>query len=538
MKDFARLFTELDETNKTNEKVSVLKNYFISVSDEDKIHTLALFTGRKPKRQINSTFLKLWAMEISSIPQWLFEESYQVVGDLGETIALLLPDTDGSNEKPLSEWISEINTLGSLTEEGRKEWLINSWNIMSRQERFVFNKILTGSFRVGVSQNLIIKALAEISGLDAATLTHRIMGNWDPASFSFYDLMQEQDASDDASRPYPFCLAYAIQETSDKQKTAEEIGEELRDPQLWQAEWKWDGFRAQAIHRDGKIFIWTRGEDLATDKFPELHNFLFDLPEGTVLDGEAICFSEGQPMPFNVLQTRIGRKNLTKKILAESPMVFIAYDCLEFAGDDIRSMPLKHRRSVLEKLHQHSSYKEIFRLSPVINFKSWQELYELRLTSRENHAEGFMLKKLDSVYQTGRKRGDWWKWKVDPLSVDAVMVYAQKGHGRRADLYTDYTFAVWDGDKLVPFAKAYSGLTDKEIRQVDYFVKRNTLEKFGPVRTVKPQLVFEIGFEGINKSTRHKSGVALRFPRILRWRQDKKMEDADTIETLRSMLDA
>ncbi|RXF71844.1 ATP-dependent DNA ligase [Arcticibacter tournemirensis] len=536
MKDFAQLFSSLDETNKTNEKVSILKEYFISVPDADKIQTLALFTGRKPKRQINSTLVKLWAMEMADIPQWLFEESYQVVGDLGETIALLLPESEGTQDRSLAEWIAEINGLGSLTDEERKNWLKASWNMMDQQERFVFNKILTGSFRVGVSQNLIIKALSEISGLEPATLTHRIMGNWDPLTFSFYDLLQKEDASDDISRPYPFCLAYAIQETSDQTKTAEEMEIALGAPDQWQAEWKWDGIRAQAIHRAGKIFIWTRGEELATDKFPELHMFLSGLPEGTVLDGEAICFADGKPLPFNVLQTRIGRKNLSKKVLEASPIAFIAYDCLELAGDDIRSMPLRHRRSVLEMLHVKSEFKDVFRLSPVVPFDSWQQLYDLRLRAREHQVEGFMLKKKESVYQTGRKRGDWWKWKVDPLSVDAVMIYAQKGHGRRADLYTDYTFAVWDGDKLVPFAKAYSGLTDQEIRQVDNFVKRNTLEKFGPVRTVTPSLVFEIGFEGINKSTRHKSGVALRFPRILRWRRDKKIEDADNLDTLKALL--
>ena len=536
MRDFARLFSLLDETNKTNDKVGVLKDYFISVADDDKIQTLALFTGRKPKRQINSTQIRVWAMEMSGIPQWLFEESYQVVGDLGETIALLLPEPEGTQDRSLSAWIAEINQLGQLAEEERKTWLQNAWSVMDQQERFVFNKILTGSFRVGVSQNLIIKALSEISGLEPATLTHRIMGNWDPLSFSFYDLMQGEDASDDISRPYPFCLAYAIQETSDQKKSAVEMEQALGDPEKWQAEWKWDGIRAQAIKRAGKIFIWTRGEELATDKFPELHPFLTELPDGTVLDGEAICFADGKPLPFNVLQTRIGRKNLSKKVLSESPMAFIAYDCVELAGDDIRSMPLSHRRSVLEHLHHNSSFQDVFRLSPIVSFSSWQQLYDLRLTARENQAEGFMLKKKESVYQTGRKRGDWWKWKIDPLSVDAVMIYAQKGHGRRADLYTDYTFAVWDGDKLVPFAKAYSGLTDQEIKKVDYFVKRNTLEKFGPVRTVTPALVFEIGFEGINRSTRHKSGVALRFPRILRWRHDKKIEEADTIETLRALL--
>ncbi|MEO8796057.1 MAG: ATP-dependent DNA ligase [Daejeonella sp.] len=536
MKEFARLFSLLDETNKTNEKVRILKEYFNNVSDEDKIQTLALFTGRKPKRQINATLVRTWAMELANIPVWLFEESYQVVGDLGETIALLLPKGKGSQDKSLSDWISEINSLGTFSEEEKKEWLIDSWESMDQQERFVFNKLLTSSFRVGVSQNLIIKALAEISGLETSVLTHRIMGNWDPSTFNYQDLVHPDDGSADISRPYPFYLAYAIQDTSDQSKSAEEMEQALGETNNWQAEWKWDGIRAQAIHREGEIFIWSRGEDLATEKFPELHPFLLELPSGTVLDGEAICFSDNCPLPFALLQTRIGRKNLTKKILEESPMAFIAYDCLEFQGEDIRHLPLQQRREKLQILHANSNYKDQFRLSPIVNFETWEDLYELRKRSREEYAEGFMLKKLDSPYLVGRKRGDWWKWKVDPLSIDAVMIYAQKGHGRRADLYTDYTFAVWNQDKLVPFAKAYSGLTDKEIRQVDNFVKRNTLEKFGPVRTVKPHLVFEIGFEGINQSSRHKSGVALRFPRILRWRQDKKIEDADTLETLKEFL--
>ena len=536
MKAFAQLFTSLDETNKTNEKVRVLKEYFTNVTDEDKIQTLALFTGRKPKRQINSTLIKTWAMEMANIPQWLFEESYQVVGDLGETIALLLPKGDETQNKPLTKWIAEINSLSKLSEEEKKQWLLSSWISMDQQERFVFNKIMTGSFRVGVSQNLIVKALSDLSGLETSVLTHRIMGNWDPATFNFSQLIQAEDGSEDISRPYPFYLAYAIQETSSQSKTAGEVETALGNTSNWQAEWKWDGIRAQAIKRNGEIFIWSRGEDLATDKFPELHPFLSALPDGTVLDGEAICFADNCPLPFSVLQTRIGRKNLTKKILTESPMAFIAYDILEHEGNDIRHLPLEERRILLEHLHHESTYQDIFRLSPIVDFASWGELFELRKRSREEYAEGFMLKKRDSSYLVGRKRGDWWKWKVDPLSIDAVMIYAQKGHGRRADLYTDYTFAVWDQDKLVPFAKAYSGLTDKEINQVDYFVKRNTLEKFGPVRTVKPQLVFEIGFEGINRSSRHKSGVALRFPRILRWRQDKKIEEADTIETLKEFL--
>lgn len=536
MKAFAQLFLSLDETNKTNEKVKVLKEYFTTVPDTDKMHMLALFTGRKPKRQINSTLVRHWAIEASNIPAWLFEESYHVVGDLAETMALLMPQSNESSSKTLTEWIAEINALGDKTEEQKKEWLLNSWAMLDNQERFVFNKLLTGSFRVGVSQNLVIKALADISGLEAAVLTHRIMGNWMPETLQFVQLMEDQDPAENISRPYPFFLAYPIQETSEKQKTPDEVGAALGDAADWQAEWKWDGIRAQMIKRGGEIFIWSRGEDLATEKFPELHPFLNALPDGTVIDGEILSFQNGLPMPFNVLQTRIGRKNLSKKILEDSPVAVIAYDCLEYKGEDIRPKTQSQRRVILEELQAATPYPEVFRISALIKFDRWNELGTIRGQSRAMIAEGIMLKRKSAAYQVGRRRGDWWKWKIDPLSVDAVMIYAQKGHGRRADLYTDYTFAVWDGDKLVPFAKAYSGLTDAEINKVDYFIKRNTIEKFGPVRTVKPELVFEIGFEGINKSTRHKSGIALRFPRILRWRHDKPKEEADTLESLKALL--
>jgi DNA ligase-1 len=537
MRAFAQLFLSLDETNKTNEKVKVLKDYFNSVPDTDKMHMLALFTGRKPKRIINSTQVRTWATEITNIPIWLFEESYHVVGDLAETMALLMPqNTTSTSNKTLTDWIGELNELSAKTEEERKLWLIDSWAMLDTQERFVFNKLLTGSFRVGVSQSLVIKALADITKLDAATLTHRIMGNWVPETYTYEQLVQEQGAADDISRPYPFFLAYPIQETSEVQKSADDLKSALGDAADWQAEWKWDGIRAQLIKREGKIFIWSRGEDLATEKFPELHPFLNDLPDGTVLDGEILSFQNGLPMPFNVLQTRIGRKNLSKKILEDSPVALIAYDCLEYAGEDIRTKTQSERREILERLQSATQFPEIFRISALISFNSWDDLATVRTQSRAMVAEGIMLKRKNATYQVGRKRGDWWKWKIDPLSVDAVMIYAQKGHGRRADLYTDYTFAVWDGDKLVPFAKAYSGLTDAEINKVDYFIKRNTLEKFGPVRTVKPELVFEIGFEGINRSTRHKSGIALRFPRILRWRHDKPKEEADTLENLKALL--
>lgn len=536
MKAFAQLFEALDETNKTNEKVRALKNYFVNVPDSDKMHMLALFTGRRPKRQINSTLMRNWAIEASGIPVWLFEESYQVVGDLAETMALLLPGSSLGSNKTLTEWIAEINALGDKTEQEKKLWLLASWAMLDSRERFVFNKILTGGFRVGVSQNLVVKALADMAGLDAITLTHRLMGSWLPETYDYQQLVQSHGTDDDISRPYPFFLAYPIQGTSEKQRSILELQHTLGQASLWQAEWKWDGIRAQMIKRGGRIFIWSRGEDLATDKFPELHPPLEALPDGTVLDGEILSFRDGSPLPFNLLQTRIGRKNLSKKILEESPVAVIAYDCLEYNGEDIRTRSQSERRMLLAGLHSSTPYPEIFRLSPLISFNSWHELAARRNESRAMIAEGIMLKRKTASYQVGRRRGDWWKWKIDPLSVDAVMIYAQKGHGRRADLYTDYTFAVWDGDTLVPFAKAYSGLTDQEISKVNNFIKRNTLEKFGPVRTVKPELVFEIGFEGINQSARHKSGVALRFPRILRWRQDKPKEEADTLDTLKGFL--
>jgi DNA ligase-1 len=537
MRNFANLFTSLDETNKTNEKVKVLKDYFNAVPDSDKMHMLALFAGRRPKRQINATLVRKWAIEASNIPAWLFEESYHVVGDLAETMALLMPQHSGDSNKTLTEWISEINALADKTEEEKKVWLMESWAILDSSERFVFNKLLTGSFRVGVSQSLVVKALSEITGINAPALTHRIMGSWMPETYSYAQLIQDEDPASDVSRPYPFFLAYPIQETSEKQRSAEELRELLGSEEGWQAEWKWDGIRSQIIKRAGEIFIWSRGEDLATDKFPELHPFINALPDGTVIDGELLSFRNGQPLPFNVLQARIGRKNVSKKILEESPVAIIAYDCMEYAGEDIRYKPQSERRQILEKLQAETPYPDVFNISPLIDFTTWENLEATRSRSRAMIAEGIMLKRKSAAYQVGRKRGDWWKWKIDPLSVDAVMIYAQKGHGRRADLYTDYTFAVWDGDKLVPFAKAYSGLTDAEINKVDYFVKRNTLEKFGPVRTVKPELVFEIGFEGINWSTRHKSGIALRFPRILRWRHDKVKEEADTLETLKGFLE-
>jgi DNA ligase 1 len=529
MQQFADLVTKLGTSTKTNDKLNALVDYFAVANDKDKVWVIAIFSGRRPKRAVNTTQLATYAVEMINLPFWLFEESYHTVGDLAETITLLLPEKTSKepNTKPLHYYIEQLKAIEKEVEEVRKQFIIDCWMEMDYAERFVFNKLITGGFRIGVSQRLMVNALAKTVQLEPSVIAHRISGNWDPSSVSFDGLLSEHATVTDWSKPYPFFLAYAIE-----QNNIEELGE----PNDWQAEWKWDGIRGQVIKRNGELFVWSRGEELMTEKFPEYHSLQKLLPEGVAIDGEIIPSIDKKPLPFALLQTRIGRKNVTKKQLQQAPIAFFAYDLLEFNGEDWRERTLEDRRSKLEEVVASVDHPTLV-ISPIVAFENWQQLAELRKGSREMGAEGFMLKRKHSTYQVGRKRGDWWKWKIDPLVIDAVMIYAQKGAGRRSNLYTAYTFAVKDGDNLVPFTRAYSGLTDKEFAQVDSFVKRNAIEKFGPVRTVKPDLVFEIAFEGIAASNRHKSGVALRFPRINRWRKDKKPDEINTLEDLKKMLE-
>ncbi|MES1222446.1 MAG: ATP-dependent DNA ligase, partial [Bacteroidota bacterium] len=503
MKAFADLIIKLGTSTKTNEKLDALSHYFATADDADKVWVIALFTGRRPKRVVNSSYLQLWCLEITNLTAWLFEECYNTVGDLAETIALLLPAPKQQfANSSLSFIIRKLIDIEKETEVVKKEFVTSTWMQLDKNERFVFNKLLTGNFRIGVSQKTIVNALAKTVNLESSIIAHRISGNWDPANVLFNDLLGEQSSSIDFSKPYPFYLAYALSDD------VSSLGNENE----WQAEWKWDGIRGQVIKRNGEIFVWSRGEELMTEKFPEYTVLKDLLPDGTVLDGEIIPSIEEKPLPFALLQTRIGRKNITKKNLQDAPIAFFVYDLLEYNGNDFRVQPLEKRRTLLEEIVSTVNHPVLL-VSPVINFSDWEQLSNIRKSSRDMGAEGIMLKRKSSSYQVGRKTGDWWKWKIDPLVIDAVMIYAQKGHGRRSNLYTDYTFAVKDGDKLVSFAKAYSGLTDKEFAEIDFFVKRNSIEKFGPVRTVKPELVFEIAFEGIAASNRHKSGVAIRFPR-------------------------
>jgi DNA ligase 1 len=529
VKAFAALFASLDETTKTNQKVDAMVAYFKSVPPEDAIWAIQFLIGRRVKRLIERRKLIDWAIEAAAVPPWLFDESYQAVGDLAETIALLLPEPEGSTDLPLHYWVEErLLPLQNWNDEHRHDSLIGAWREMNGEQRFVWNKLITGAFRVGVSQSLVVRALASVSGLEPAVISHRLMGDWVPTPAQYQQIIAKDADDADVSRPYPFFLAYPLE------TPLAELGEISE----WQVEWKWDGIRSQLIRRKWRTFLWSRGEELVTERFPELESLGGLLPEGTAIDGEVLPWMVGKPMPFAMLQRRIGRKVLGPKILADVPVVLIAYDLLEWNGEDIREQPIERRREKLAELVESLKSTGRIRLSPTISAANWEELTRVRQEARERGVEGFMLKRRGSPYRVGRKRGDWWKWKVEPFSVDAVLIYAQPGSGRRASLFTDYTFGVWDNGTLVPFAKAYSGLTDEEIHKVDAFVRRNTVEKFGPVRSVKPELVFELAFEGIQKSPRHRSGIAVRFPRMARWRTDKKPEDADSLEMIRALLDA
>jgi DNA ligase-1 len=530
MKQFAELIEKLDSTNKTNQKVAALADYFALAREQDKLWTMAILSHRRPPRPVNTTLLRAYAAELAEIPLWLFEESYHIVGDLAESIALVVPNDEHTSDKSLSTILDELVLLKAKTEFEKKEYVQQMWMQLDYYSRFVFTKLLTGSFRIGISQKLMTKALSQVTAVPEDELAYRLMGNWTPYDITFDEFVYGRNEQAYVSKPYPFYLAYAL----------ENEVHELGDVADWAAEHKWDGIRGQVIFRKNEIFIWSRGEELVTEKYPEIAALASVLPEGTVIDGEILPFVDGQIGLFNELQTRIGRKDVSKAILAKVPVIFKAYDLLEFGGEDVRNLSYDRRRTLLEALVQDTNHPAL-QLSYQMSFSSWEEVSAERNLSRDKRSEGLMLKKKSAPYQVGRKKGDWWKWKTAPLTIDAVLTYAMRGHGRRTNLFTDYTFALWQtneqGEKeLVTVAKAYSGLTDKEFAQVDNIIKRTTLERFGPVRSVEPTLVFELAFEGIAFSNRHKSGVAVRFPRILRWRHDKKIADANTLDDLKALI--
>src|SRR5215203_4211117 len=527
MKRFAQLFTEIDSTTRTNEKVDAISRYFTVAAPEDAAWAVYFLSGGRPKRLVPVRKVAGWAMDESSIPPWLFEESYHAVGDLAETITLLLPDSTASSNAPLHEWVEQkLLRIGGVGEEEQRSFVLAAWRTLGGVERFIWNKLITGSFRVGVSQSLLVRGLSHASAVPEATIAHRMTGEWKPSRESFLSLIAEGNEAPAVSNPYPFYLAYPLETDL----------EDLGPVEDWQAEWKWDGIRSQLIRRNGSSYLWSRGDGVITERFPELMGASEWLPDETVIDGEILPWKDDRPLPFAQLQRRIGRKNLSAKIRAEVPVVILAYDLLELGSEDLRERPLSERREKLKEIVGEASAESRILLSPAVTAASWDDIRAAKARARSLGSEGLMLKRLDATYGVGRRKGGWWKWKLEPFTIDAVMVYAQPGHGRRALLHTDYTFAVRDGDTLVPFAKAYSGLTDVEIRELDAWIRRNTSEKFGPVRSVKPEQVFELGFEGIQASPRHKSGIAVRFPRILRWRKDKPATEADTLESLRALL--
>lgn len=535
MRDFAALYWRLDATTSTNDKLAALRDYFAAAPADDAACALHLLSGGKQSRAVSTTLLRHWAAEAAGIPLWLLEECYAQVGDLAETLALVLPPPEAGHDDTratgLAAWIrTTIEPLRAADDAGKRLIVHDAWRRLAADERIVWHKLLTGGCRVGVSRTLVARALAEVAGIDPAVMTHRLMGGGIESADDYRRLFDPEPSAADDRKPYPFFLAAPLDTPP----------EELGDVADWQAEWKWDGARAQLVRRAGVTALWTRGEELVNESFPEIVAAAAALPDGTVLDGELLAVRSGTLLGFTALSKRIGRRRVTKKVLAEVPCVFVAYDLLEEHGDDLRGRPLTERRGRLEAigLPEFPASGATLLCSPRVAAATWADLAAARATSRARGVEGLMLKRLASPYGTGRTRGDWWKWKIEPLEIDAVLLYAQAGHGRRAGLHSDYTLGVWHEGRLVTVAKAYSGLTDAEIVEVDRIVRATTLEKHGPVRICSPTLVFQLAFEGVSRSTRHKSGVAVRFPRIVRWRRDKQPTDAGALADLVALIES
>ena len=554
MKRFATLYDAIDRTTSTNAKVDAMAEYFAAAPAEDAAWAAFFLTGRRLKRLLPYASINGWTLAATGLPQWMLEECYSVVGDGAETAALVLDQlpSNESEDVPLSRWVEDrilpLKQLDPLTQQQRvTAW----WQTLDRLQRFILLKLLTGELRVGVSQTLVVRALAQAAGLPPPTIAARMMGEWTPSPDWYTNLLSHERTDDDRSRPYPFFLASPLDDPI----------ETLGSPHEWIIEWKWDGIRAQLVKRGGILHLWSRGEELITHRFPEIIAAATRLPDGTVLDGEVLAYRDERPLPFSALQQRIGRQKQVAQLARTVPVVFMTYDILEDGGEDIRGLPQVERRRRLEvllspevRLKPDTTTGDVeetsgmlldvapgvsrttLRLSPLVEATSWPELAALRADSRARGVEGFMLKRVTATYGVGRKRGDWWKWKIDPYTIDAVLIYAQPGSGRRASLLTDYTFGVWHEGELVPIAKAYSGLSNDEIAEMDRWIRRHTRERFGPVRHVEPVHVFELGFEAIARSTRHRSGIAVRFPRMLRWRTDKKPEEADSLETVQKLL--
>jgi DNA ligase-1 len=530
MKAFAELYRRLESSTATSDKRAALLDYFRATPPADAAWGLWFLAGNKLARIASGTELRDWVAERARLPAWLVESSYHHVGDLAETAALLLDDplADARVERPLHAWVEGVLwPVAGAAPALRRAAVIGAWSELPEAERLLFNKLITGALRVGVSKRLVQQALADLTGLEPARIAQRMHGEWQPSAASLAALLHPGEVEGEREAPYPFFLASPLEAGTDS----------LGDIDDWLLEWKWDGIRLQLLRRND-VVLWSRGEERLDGRFPEIDAAALALPPGTVLDGELLAWPAAMdstaPLPFASLQKRINRLKPGARLLQEVPVRVQAYDLLEHEGVDLRARPLSERRERLLALLASVGDPRLM-ASAEVRAADWAQADALRRTARTRGVEGLMLKRRTSPYQAGRRRGDWWKWKIDPLTIDAVLVYAQPGSGRRSTLYTDYTFALWQGGSLVPVAKAYSGLSDLEISRLDAWIRANTLERFGPVRVVKPEHVFELGFEAVNASNRHKSGVAVRFPRILRWRPDKAPADADHVDSLRAL---
>lgn len=525
MRKFAALFRALDQSSRGADSLSALLRYLKSTDDPDRLWAIALLTNKRPKTVLKINVIRNWAIESAALPMWLFEASQELVGDITEAIAYMLPQASEKAPKSLSWWMDEILGLKGMTELEQKKMVQRAWTLLSSEERIMYNKLLTGNFKMRISQTLITQALSGITGKTTTALSYRLTRDWNPRGMNFKQVFLDDVSGELISEPFPFYLAYGLD------RKLEELGP-IKD---WLIERKWDGLRGQIIIRENQIFVWSRTQELITDKCPEYKVLLGVLPDGTVLDGTMLAFKDDRPLAYPFLQKRLNRSALTKKQIAELPLVFVAHDLLEYGGKDIRAKPLSERKALLEQLLQENEPSEILLLSDQIEVDHWSGLDELRASSRAAYCDGLLIKHKNSTYKAGRIEGDWWKWKVDPMSIHAVLTYAQRDQG--GGPYTKFTFGVWEGDQLVTFAKCAAGLSTEELAELNVFIKNNTLERFGPVRSVKADLVFEISFEGIIVSSRHKSGLSIQHPLIKHWCKNISAKEANSLSDLKALLE-
>ena len=533
MRAFARLLDQLAFTPSRNAKLVLLRDYLGHAPDPERGWALASLTGALRFDAAKPAFIRK-AAEARLDPQ-LFALSYDFVGDLAETVALIWPVRPGANREPeLPEVVESLRTASRR----EVQILLERWlDALDATGRWALLKLLTGGLRIGVSARLAKQALAGLGGIAVADIEEVWHSQQPPYGdlFAWLEKRSERPTIDAPGRFRPVMLAQAIDEESDF------VRYHAAD---YAAEWKWDGIRVQAVNERGQRRLYSRtGEDIAA-AFPDV---IAALDFAGVIDGELLIFNDGHAAPFGDLQQRLNRKTADAKLLTKFPAGVRAYDLLMDGESDLRQLPFAERRKKLEALVVRLNNPRID-LSPLQSFASWEELAKLRSDPPPGDpriAEGLMLKRWDSIYEAGRPKGPWFKWKRDPHLIDAVLMYAQRGHGKRSGFYSDYTFGVWredaNGDRaLTPVGKAYFGFTDEELKRLDKFVRDNTVERFGPVRAVRADkdfgLVLEIAFEGLQRSTRHKSGVAMRFPRVNRIRWDKPAREADELPTLEKML--